>query len=158
MALAPSALASSLESTWLVAEGGAYPDSPSQSGDKFATAVSGWFASATAGPFPCSTATARKSQLAASATGAIQAGDPSLAGAQLALGLMGYMAGQSFGAGVASPPAAVSAAQSALTGAFSDLDSPLSARANQMATGIYTLAVSTIVIFPPVISPPTPVT
>ena len=77
---------------------------------------------------------------------------------QLAVGLMGYMAGQVFGAGVASPPTAVSAAQSAIAAVFSNLDLPNSARANQIATGIYTLALSTIVVFPPVISPPTPVT
>ena len=157
MALVTTALASSLESSWLVPEGNDHPSSPSQSGDKFAAAVSSWFAAATAGPFPCSTASARRSQLAASATGAIQANDPSLAGMQLAIGLMGYMAGQVFGAGVASPPTAVSAAQSAITSVFSNLDLPNSARANQIATGVYTLAISTIVIFPPVISPPTPV-
>jgi hypothetical protein len=158
VALVPTALASSLESGWLVAEGGDYPSSPSESGDKFAAAVSSWFGGATAGAFPCSTASARRSQLASSATGAIQAEDASLAGLQLAVGLMGYMAGQIFGPGVASPPTAVSAAQSAITGVFSNLDLPLSARANQIATGVYTLAISTIVIFPPVISPPTPVT
>jgi hypothetical protein len=67
------------------------------------------------------------------------------------------MAGQVFGAGVASPPTAVSAAQSAATAVFSNMDLALNARANQIATGVYTLAVTTIVIFPPVISPPTPV-
>jgi hypothetical protein len=158
MALVPTALASSLESDWLVADGGQYPSSASQSGDKFAGAVSSWFGAATAGAFPCTTATARRSQLAASATAAIQTRDPSLAGLQLAVGLMGYMAGQVFGPGVASPPTAVSAAQSAITGVFSNLDLPLSARANQIATGVYTLAISTIVVFPPVVSPPTPVT
>jgi hypothetical protein len=157
MPLSSSALASSLQSNWLVPEGGSYPSSPSESGDKFAGEVASWFSGAMAAGFPCSTASARRSQLAASATGAIQAGDPSLAGAQLALGLMGYMAGQVFGAGVASPPIAVSAAQSAAAAVFADLDSDLGARANQIATGIFTLATSTIVIFPPVISPPSPV-
>lgn len=157
MALSPSTLATSLESDWLVAEGGPYPSAPAQSGERFAGAVSSWFALATAGPFPCATAAARRSQLAASATAAIQAGDPSLAGAQLAVGLMGYMAGQVFGPGVASPPVAMSAAQSAISAAFSDLDAVPAARANQIAGGVFTLAVSTIVVFPPVISPPTPV-
>lgn len=157
MALVPAALASSLESSWLVPEGGEHPSSPAQSGDSFAAAVSSWFGAATAGPFPCSTAAARRPQLASSATAAIQAGDPSLAGMQLAIGLMSYMAGQVFGPGVASPPAAVSAAQSAITAVFSNLDLPNVARANQIATGVYTLAISTIVVFPPVISPPTPV-
>jgi hypothetical protein len=158
VALVPASLASSLESQWLVPDGGEHPSSPQQSGDAFAAAVSSWFATATAGPFPCSTATARQSQLAASATAAIQAGDASLAGMQLALGLMGYMAGQVFGPGVASPPAAVSATQSAITSVFSNLDLPNSARANQIAIGVHTLAISTIVVFPPVVSPPTPVT
>lgn len=157
MALVPTSLASSLESSWLVPEGDEYPSTPAQSGDKFAAAVSSWFALAMAGPYPCSTAAARRSQLAASATSAIQAQNASLAGMQLAVGLMGYMAGQVFGPGVASPPTAVSAAQSAITGALSNLDLPNAARANQIATGVYTLAVSTIVVFPPVISPPTPV-
>ena len=157
MALVPTALASSLESSWLVPDGDSFPSSPSQSGDKFAAAVSSWFGAAMAGAFPCSTAAVRRSQLASSATAAIQAGDPSLAGMQLAIGLMSYMAGQVFGPGVASPPSAVSAAQSAITAVFSNLDLPNSARANQIATGVYTLAVSTIVVFPPVISPPSPV-
>ena len=157
MPLVSSALASSLESGWLVAEGGDYPSSASQSGDKFAGAVSSWFAGATAGPYPCSTATARRSQLASSATAAIQTKDSSLAGMQLALGLMAYMAGQSFGPGVASPPVAVSAAQSAFSAVFSNFDLSNSARANQIALGVYTLAISTIVVFPPVVGPPAPV-
>lgn len=158
MALVPAALASSLSADWLVDDGGTHPSSASESGDKFAGAVSSWFAGAMAGPYPCSTATARRSQLAASATAAIQTGDATSAGMQLAVGLMGYMAGQVFGPGVASPPTAVSAAQSAITAVFSNLDLPISARANQIATGVYTLAISTIVVFPPVISPPAPVT
>jgi hypothetical protein len=156
--LVPTALASSLESQWLVPDGGQYPSSASDSGDTFAGAVSTWFAAATAGPYPCTTATARRSQLAAAATAAIQARDPTLAAMQLAVGLMGYMAGQVFGPGVASPPSAVSAAQSAVAAVFSNLNIPNSARANQIATGVYSLALSTIVVFPPVISPPTPVT
>jgi hypothetical protein len=158
VALVPSALASSLESSWLVAEGGDYPSSPAQSGDKFAAAVSGWFGAAMAGPYPCSTAAARRSQLAAGATGAIQAADSSLAATQLALALMSYMAGQVFGPGVASPPTATSAAQSAISAVFSNLELANGARANQIATGVHAMAVSTIVIFPPVVSPPTPVT
>lgn len=158
MALVPSALASSLESSWLVAEGGEHPSSPEQSGDKFAAAVSGWFGAATAGPYPCSTAAARRSQLAAAATAAIQAGDASLAATQLALGLMSYMTGQVFGPGVASPPTAMSAAQSAISAVFSNLEVANGARANQIAGGVHAMAVSTIVMFPPVISPPVPVT
>ena len=158
MVLVPTALASSLESSWLVAEGGDHPASPSESGDKFASAVAGWFGSATAGAFPCSTASARQSQLASGATAAIQAGDPSLAATQLALALLSYMTGQAFGAGVASPPTAMSAGQSAFMGVFSDLEATNSARASRIAGGVHAMAASTIVIFPPVISPPTPVT
>lgn len=157
MALSPSSLASSLESSWLVSQGGDFPPAAPQSGDSFAGAVSSWFAAATAGPFPCSTAAARRPQLAASASAALQAGDAQVAAAQLALGLMGYMAGQVFGPGVASPPAAVGAAQSALAAAFSNLEAPHAARANQIATGIHGLAISTIVVFPPIVSPPAPV-
>lgn len=157
MALAPSALASSLETTWLLPSGNEFPQTPLESGDKFAAAVSTWFANATAGPFPCSTATARRAQLAAAATAAIQAGDANLAAMQLEVGLMSYMAGQVFGPGVASPPTAVGTARSAIASVFTNLDLPTRARANQIATGTYTLAVSTIVVFPPVISAPTPV-
>lgn len=157
MALVSSALAGSLQTGWLVPDGGSYPSSPVQSGDRFAAAVSDWFALATAGPYPCSTASARHPQLATAAAGALQAGDPSVAGTQLAVGLMTYMAGQIFGPGAASPPMAVSAAQSAITAVLADLESPNSVRANQLASGIYALAISTIVVFPPVISPPVPV-
>ncbi len=157
MPLVPAALSSSLASDWLVAEGGTYPQSPSESGDKFAGAVSTWFAGAMAGAFPCGTASARRSQLAAAASAAIQAGAAPLAAMQLAVGLMAYMSGQVFGPGVASPPAAMAAAQAAALAVFSNLDLPLSGRADQLATGIYAMAVSTIVVFPPVVSPPTPV-
>lgn len=157
MPLVPSALASSLESSWLVPAGGEYPASPSESGDKFAAEVASWFGGATAAGFPCSTASARRSQLASAATSAIQAGDPSLAGMQLALALLSYMTGQAFGAGVAMPPAAMSAAQSAASAVFSDLEASNSSRASRIASGVHTMATSTIVVFPPVISPPSPV-
>jgi hypothetical protein len=158
MALAASALGSSLASSWLVAGGGSYPASPDESADRFAAAVSGWFAGATAGPYPCTTATARRAQLQGQAAAAIQAKDPALAAAQLALALMAYMTGQAFGPGVASPPTAVSAGQAAIGAVFADLNAGLSSRADQIAQGVFAMAVSTIVVFPPVISPPTPVT
>jgi hypothetical protein len=158
MALVPSALASSLESSWLVAEGGDHPASAAESGDRLAAAVAGWFAAATAGPYPCATAAARRPQLAAGAGAALQAGDAALAATQLALALTAYMAGQVFGPGVASPPTATSAAQSAIAAVFGDLRLVNAARANQIAGGVQTLAASTIVVFPPVVSPPVPVT
>jgi hypothetical protein len=40
---------------------------------------------------------------------------------------------------------------------FSDTQSANATRAQQKATAIHTLAVTTIVIFPPLISPPAPV-
>lgn len=157
MPLVPSQLAASLQSDWLAHEGGGYADTAFQSGDRFAQAVSTWFGLAMAGPFPCSTADVRKGQLAASAGAALQAGHASLAGMQLALGLVGYMAGQVFGPGVAAPPTAASVAQSAITAALSNLELPPDARAEQIASATHSLAVSTVVVFPPVISAPVPV-
>lgn len=158
MALVPSALSSSLASGWLVADGGSCPASPAESGDHFAAAVAGWFAAATAGPYPCTTAAARRSQLQAQAAAAFGAQAAPLAAVQLALALMGYMTGQVFGPGVASPPTAVAAGQAAFLAVFADLNAGLNARADQIAQGAYTMAISTIVVFPPVISPPVPVT
>jgi len=158
MPLSSSTLSSSLKSSWLPTDGGSYPGSATESGDAFAGAVSSWFAGALAAGFPCSTATARRSQLAASAGAAFSTQDASAAGAMLATGLTAYMAGQSFGAGVASPPVGMAAAQAAFTGVFSDLDASVSARADRIAQGTWALALTTIVVFPPVISPPSPVT
>ena len=76
----------------------------------------------------------------------------------LATGLTAYMAGQAFGAGVASPPVGTAAAQAVFAGVFSDLDASVSARADRIAQGTWALALTTIVVFPPVISPPSPVT
>lgn len=157
MPLVPATLASDLEIQWLVPEGGEHPSSPAQSGNTFAGVVSNWFALAMAAGFPCATAAARRAQLAAAATAALQAGSASLAGMQLAQGVAGYLAGQVFGAGVASFPAAVAIGQSAITGAFSNLELPAAVRANQIAGGVYGMVVSTMVVFPPVISPPVPV-
>ncbi len=157
MPLIPATLASSLENTWLVPDGGRFPGSPAEFGDRFAQAVSPWFAAAMAAGFPCATATARQGQLAASAAGAFAAMSAASAAALLALGLMGYMAGQVFGPGVATPPAGVGAAQSVFVSVFSDTQSPNAARAQHIATAIHTLALMTIVIFPPLISPPAPV-
>ena len=158
MPLVPSVLASSLRSGWLAQAGGSYPSSPAQSGDRFASAVAGWFGTAMAGAFPCATAGARQGQLSVAATAALQAGQPPVAGLQLALALVGYMTGQVFGAGLASAPAASGAAQSAIAAVFADLDMPVATRADRIAAGVHTLALSTVVVFPPVISPPTPVT
>lgn len=158
MALNPSTLSTALQSDWLPGDNGPWHSSAAESGDAFAGAVSGWFSSATAGPFPCATATARRSQLAGSAAAAFSAQQAVLSGALLAAGLAGYLAGQVFGAGVASVPVGVGAAQAAFAGAFADLDAVTSARADRVALATWALALTTIVVFPPVISPPVPVT
>lgn len=158
MPLVPATLASSLANDWLVSDGEEHPSSVMESGQRFARAVAEWFAQAMAGGFPCSTAMARQSQLSASAASALSTGDAAAAGSALALGLLGYMAGQCFGPGVASAPMGVSAAQSTFIQVFQDHDSPNPARAQTMATAIHTLALTTLVVFPPVISPPQPVT
>jgi hypothetical protein len=158
MVLSSSTLSNSLRSSWLPTDGGGFPGSASESGDAFAGAVTGWFSGATAGPFPCSTATARRSQLASSAGAAFAAGQAPASGALLATALMGYLTGQVFGSGVASPPAGTAAAQAAFTAVFADLDASTSDRADRLAQASWSLALTTIVIFPPVISPPMPVT
>jgi hypothetical protein len=154
--LSPSGLASALEQAWLVGPGGSFPASPAESADRFAGAVAGWFATAMAATFPCTTASARRSGLAAQAAAALQAGAPPAAGALLAVAVATYYAGQSFGAGVASFPTAVSAGVAAVGGAFAVLDLPRADRAQQIAQGCYAMAVSTIVVFP-VPLPPAPV-
>jgi hypothetical protein len=151
-------LATALRTSWMVPAGAGYPAGPSESGERFAAAVAGWFAAATAGPFPCTTAAARRPQLASLATAALQAGDPAVAGAQLALAVAGYLTGQVFGAGVASPPTAIGVAQPALGAVFSDHALSDVDRSDRVATAIGTLALSTVVVFPPVVSPPVPVT
>lgn len=158
MPLSPSALSSSLKSDWLPTDGGSYPGSANESGDAFAGAVSSWFAQALASGFPCLTATARRGQLASGAASAFSAQDSSAAGGLLATALMSYMAGQAFGAGVASPPLGTAAAQAVFAGVFADLDAAVSARADRIAQGTWALALTTIVVFPPIIGPPAPVT
>jgi hypothetical protein len=157
MPLVPTALASSLENDWLVKPNGSYPDSVSVSADRFATAFSNWFAGAIAGPGAVTTAGARKAQLAMLAIPALSAQAAQAAGSQLATAIAAYITGQMFGAGVAGAPIAVSAAGSQIGAVFADLDSPLSARAQQIAAACQILAVSTIVTFPPPL-PPAPVT
>src|SRR5512140_206176 len=101
MPLSPSTLANSLEQQWLASEGSSLPDSATESGDRFAGAVSSWFAAAMASGIPCATAMARRSQLASAAAAALQVRDAMGAGQQLGLAVATYMAGQAFGPGVA---------------------------------------------------------
>lgn len=158
MPLAPTTLASSLENRWLSAEGrDDFPSSVTESADRFAGAVSEWFSAALAAGFPCATAMARRSQLSAAATAALQARNAQVAGQQLGLAVASYMAGQAFGAGVASFPAAASVMFSEFGAVFADLDLPPAARAQRMAAACMSAAVSTIVVFPSPM-PPAPVT
>jgi hypothetical protein len=157
MPLVPASLAASLANDWLVPEGGSYPGSVADSADRFAAAVASWFSGAMAAGFPCATATARRPQLSGSAIAAFTAQNPDAAGAMLAIALMGYMAGQAFGPGIASPPTATAAAQTALAAVFRNLNADNQARAQRIALAVHALALTTIVVFPPVISPPLPV-
>ncbi|MFB4317345.1 hypothetical protein [Actinomadura sp. 21ATH] len=158
MVLNPSALSSGLRDGWLPGAGGPYPGGPRESGDAFAGAVSGWFAAAVAGPHPCSTAAARRPQLAAAAAAAFGAGQAPAAGALLATALTAYMSGQVFGPGAASPPAGTAAAQALLTAVFADLGAGTASRADRIAQATWALALTAVVVFPPVVSPPVPVT
>lgn len=150
--LTPDNLASRLDNDWL----GKFPDSSLESGDLFASAVAGWFASAMAAGFPCSTAAARRLQLTAAAAGALEAGVGPTSGMLLATAVATYYAGQLFGAGVASFPMALPAGMAQTTSALLDLNLPKSTRAQMFAQACLVMAVSTIVVFPAPL-PPAPI-
>jgi hypothetical protein len=150
--LIPNDLATRLENEWL----GQFPDSSLQSGDMFAGAVAGWFATAMAAGIPCSTAAARRFQLTAAAAGALEAGIGPTSGALLAVAVATYYAGQVFGAGVATFPTALPAGMTLITLALLDLNLPKAARASQIAQACHLMATSTIVVFP-VAPPPSPI-
>ena len=149
MALSPSTLKSQLENNWLVPEGGTFPSSPTESANHFASAVASWFGAAQANGIPCSTASARQAQLSGLLGSACQAGTAATAAQGVASALAAYIAGQLFGPGVAAPPVGVAAASSSLTATFSNLDLDNSARAQQIALACQTLALTTVVTFPP---------
>ena len=158
MPLVPSLLSQSLQSQWLPRDGdGPFHDDVPASARALAGAIADWFGLAMAAAFPCATAAARKSQLEAQLIPALQAGQASAAGQQVGVAFMAYVAGQSFGAGVAAPPAATSAAGAAIGAAFADIDAPQSARADQIAQALLMQAMSSIVTFPPPL-PPAPIT
>ena len=148
MPLVPTLLAQSLENDWLPTSDGGWSENPQASADAFAGAVANWFGLAMAAGFPCSTAAARKSQLMGLVASAIQMQDPKAAGQQLALAFMAYVAGQSFGSGVAAPPIATAAGGSMIAQAFSMLELDQGGRANLIATALHVMAVSSIVAFP----------
>jgi hypothetical protein len=158
VALSLDVLKSALEQRWLVPSGGAFPSTPAESADRFAAAVSGWFASAQAGAFPCTTAALRRAQLAAGALQALQAQTAPAAGNLLAVALASYLAGQQFGAGIAAPPLATAAAGAAIGTALADVQASGAARAQRIASACTLLASSTLVTFaPPPPLPPAPV-
>jgi hypothetical protein len=151
--LVPNDLASALEQQWLAQ----FPGSSSESGDLFAGAVSGWFAGAQAAGIPCLTALPRRFQLSAAAGAALEAGIGPTSGALLAVGVATYYAGQLFGSGVATFPAALPAGMALMTAALLDLNMAQPARASQIAQACHLMALSTIVVFP-VAPPPAPIT
>ena len=148
MPLIPSMLAQSLQTDWLPSSDGGWSENPQASADAFAGAVANWFGQAMAAGFPCSTAAARRSQLMGQVASAIQMQDPQASGQQLALAFMAYVAGQSFGSGVAAPPIATAAGGSMIAQAFSTLEMEQSGRANLIASALHVMAVSSIVAFP----------
>jgi hypothetical protein len=155
MPLSLSTLKSSLENNWLVPEGGDYPSSPQESANRFATAVANWFSTAQANGFPCSTAQARKGQLATQLTFTFQQdpGTPLSAAQGIADALSLYITGQLFGAGAAGLPPGTAAATSSLLSTFSNLELDNSTRAQQIALACQTLAISTLVTFPSPLPP-----
>ena len=148
MALSAGTLKSSLENDWLVAGGKAHPASVVISAQKFASAVAQWFALAQANGLPCTTALARMSQLQGQAAAALQAGQPPAAGALLALAVASYYAGQTFGPGVATFPAAVGVGIADIGGVFADHDATNADRAQIIANACHVMAASTVVAFP----------
>ena len=150
--LTPTDLSTRLQNEWL----GQMPDSSFESADMFAGAVSGWFASAMAAAFPCSTAAARRMSLTSQAASALQAGAAPASGMMLATAVATYYSGQLFGSGAASFPTAVSAGIAQITAAFLDVNLQKPTRADMIAQGCLVMAVSTIVIFPAPL-PPAPI-
>lgn len=157
MPLVFAALKSQLETSWLVPDGGQFPDSVTQSAQKFADCVVNWFSLALSNGVPCATATARKGQLQSLAAAALSAQTAQAAGMQLAMAVATYIAGQSFGPGAALFPAATSAAISQLIGVFSDVNGDVAQKAQQVAGACTVLATSTLVAGFPVPAFPTPV-
>jgi hypothetical protein len=150
--LDPISLATGLRQRWLPAEAGC-PPSVNDSAQRFADVVASWFAAGAANGFPCTTAQARKAGLASSAAAALAAGDPRGAGQQLALAVAQFMAAQAFGAGVSSSPLATQALVVAIGEVFAAHDLDDDRRATLIATATYIMAISTLVMFPPPLTP-----
>jgi hypothetical protein len=153
MPLDQSQLQSDLQSQWLASEGASHPRSAVDSGNNFARAVAKWFSSAQAAGLPCVTASARMPQLAQLTALALQAQAAVAAGNALAMAVAQYILGQSFGPGVASSPMALPAAQAQIGAVFANLDISSGDRARHIAGACTLLALSTMVVFPPPMSP-----
>ena len=157
MPLIPSLLAQALTAGWLPPDDGPFAGSVEASADALAGAISDWFGLAMAAGFPCTTAAARRGQLKGQLLPALNAQDARAAGQMIALAFMAYVAGQTFGAGVAAPPLATAAAGSLIGTALATHDLPRASRADQIAQALHLAALSAIVTFPPPL-PPAPVT
>jgi hypothetical protein len=155
MPLVVDSLESALETQWLVAEGGSFPQSAMESGDRFAGAFCTWFAGAMAATFSCVTAMARRSQLATQAGAALDTQDSSLAGNQLAMAVASYIAGQSFPPGTALFPTALTAAAAQMSSTFADPGVDVGSKAQEIAAACHLLVVSTLVAIPTPPGPPT---
>lgn len=147
MPLVPTVLQNDLLERWLVEDSSRFPASNVESGQRFASCVASWFTLGVALGFPCTTALARESQLAGDAANALAAGLAPAAGVQLATAVANYITGQSFGTGVAAAPVATPAVQLAFGAVFADLQASREDRAERIALGCLTLAVSTTVAF-----------
>lgn len=147
--LKPAELSQRLQADWL----GQFPVSVTESADRFAGAFSLWFSTAMAAGFPCSTASARRGQLMAAATAALESGGADTSASLLALGVAGYIAGQLFGSGTATFPLAVPAAIVLISGCLADLDLDTPSRADRIAQACHGLVISTLVVFPPSLPP-----
>jgi hypothetical protein len=150
--LDPIQLAVGLRQRWLPA-GAGQASSVTESAQRFADVVAPWFGAGAANGAPCATALARKAELAANAASALAAGDARAAGQQLALAVAGFMAGQSFGPGVSAFPLATAALVSAIGEVFAAHDLEDEQRGVLIATATYLTALSTIVTFPPPLTP-----
>jgi hypothetical protein len=151
MPLIPSNLADALEQRWFTRDGGPMPSSITESADAFARCIAPWFAQALAGGFPCSSALARQAQLASLASAALAVGSSAGAAAQLAAAVGLYVAGQTFGPGVAQPPTTIGLLANEIAAFYADLEASSSARAQRLAGACTQLALSTLVVIP---SPP----
>lgn len=152
MPLDPVSLAVNLRQRWLPA-GAGNASSVDESAQRFADVMAMWFSAGAANGIPCATAMARKSELASGASSALACGDARGAGQLLALAVAQFMAGQSFGPGVSAMPIATPALVVAIGEVFASHDFDDDKRAVTIATAAYLTALSTIVTFPPPLTP-----